>query len=677
MLLVLEPLEGRLLFSTVLTVTTAANGGTGSLRAAIKSVNSATGNYVIDFAIPDAGVHTINLLSPLPTINHPVKIDGTSQQGYSGLPLIRMCGVSAGAASGLVLAGGDSEVLGLDINRFSIQGIILENAGGDTIAEDFLGTDPTGTLSRPNSANGILIENSNDNTIGSATVGDGNVISGNTLNGIRIFDGSTGNTIEGNKIGVDVSGTNPLANGGNGVALAASGNVTGTAAGPNVIAFNDGNGVYVTNGANADPIQFNSIFSNGVIGISLNGGNSGIAVPSLTYASSANGTTAVGGTVTGADSTTYQLQFFAASGTGQGKQMIGSASVTTTSTGSAMFELALAANSLAGSNITATATDPSGNTSEFATNISVISAVFPTADEEYLVALTNRARANPTAEATMDGIDLNEGPPTTPITTTPKQPLAINPLLVNSADGHDAWMLSSQVFSHYGPNNEDPGQRMTAAGYVFAGNWTWGENIADEGTTGTLDPDAYTLKADTDLFVDASEAGRGHRINIEDPSFVEIGTGIEIGEFQSYDSLLATEDFATTAGNNFLTGIAYNDTNDNDFYDPGEGLGGVTVTATNVSTGAKFSVVTWASGGYSLQLAPGTYNVVASGSELDGSVTDNGVVIGTQNIEVDFHPVGSPAVVASSAVAAVSFSETPIGTNISGGIQTINSVLES
>jgi hypothetical protein len=137
MLLVLEPLEGRLLFSTVLTVTTAANGGTGSLRAAIKSVNSATGNYVIDFAIPDAGVHTINLLSPLPTINHPVKIDGTSQQGYFGLPLIRMCGVSAGAASGLVLAGGDSEVLGLDINRFSIQGIILENAGGDTIAEDF------------------------------------------------------------------------------------------------------------------------------------------------------------------------------------------------------------------------------------------------------------------------------------------------------------------------------------------------------------------------------------------------------------------------------------------------------------------------------------------------------------------------------------------------------------
>ena len=327
--------------------------------------------------------------------------------------------------------------------------------------------------------------------------------------------------------------------------------------------------------------------------------------------------------------------------------------------------------------MTATVTDTTGNTSKFATNISVISAVFPTADEEYLVALTNRARANPTAEATMDGIDLNEGPPTTPITSTPKQPLAINPLLVNAADGHDAWMLSSQMFAHDGPGTEDPGDRMTAAGYVFAGNWTWGENIADEGTTGTVDANAFTLKSHNDLFIDSTEPGRGHRINIEDGAFAEIGTGIELGSFQSYNSLLATEDFATTQGNNFLTGIAYNDSNANDFYDPGEGLGGVTVTATNTSTNVKFSVVTWASGGYSLQLAPGTYNVVASGSAMNGNVTDNGVVIGTQNIEVDFHPVGSPAVVTSSAVAAVSFSDTPIGTNISSAKQTINSVLES
>ena len=95
MLLLVEPLEGRILFSTVLTVTTAASGGAGSLRAAIKSVNSTAGNYVIDFNIPGTGVQTINLLAPLATIIHPVTIDGTSQYGYVGLPLIRLCGALA------------------------------------------------------------------------------------------------------------------------------------------------------------------------------------------------------------------------------------------------------------------------------------------------------------------------------------------------------------------------------------------------------------------------------------------------------------------------------------------------------------------------------------------------------------------------------------------------------
>ena len=82
--------------------------------------------------------------------------------------------------------------------------------------------------------------------------------------------------------------------------------------------------------------------------------------------------------------------------------------------------------------------------------------------------------------------------------------------------------------------------------------------------------------------------------------------------------------------------MAYSDTGTvNDFYDPGEGLGNVTVAATPVSGGTATSTTTWASGGYSLPVSPGTYNVVFSGVGLSGSVTYANVAIGSTNVELD------------------------------------------
>ncbi len=47
-------------------------------------------------------------------------------------------------------------------------------------------------------------------------------------------------------------------------------------------------------------------------------------------------------------------------------------------------------------------------------------------------------------------------------------------------------MLNTDVFSHTGANGSSAGGRVSAAGYAFTGAWTWGENIAWRGTTGTL-----------------------------------------------------------------------------------------------------------------------------------------------------------------------------------------------
>ncbi len=265
--------------------------------------------------------------------------------------------------------------------------------------------------------------------------------------------------------------------------------------------------------------------------------------------------------------------------------------------------------------------------------------VFPTNYEQYLVELINRARADPEGEAARYGIDLNEGLAAGTISSSPKQPLAINPYLVNAARGHSQWMIDTDVFSHTGTAGSSPGDRMSAAGYAFIAPWSWGENIAWTGTTGSsLPPISTTDSLHRALFVDSNVAGRGHRLNLMNSSFREGGAGIVFGNFTGYNAEMVTEDFAYSGSSRFLTGVAYDDrlvSRDN-FYTPGEGLGSVTITARRSSDGATFTTTTWSSGGYSLALSAGTYTVTATGGGLGGTVTFQSVVIGSVNVKVDF-----------------------------------------
>ena len=72
-------------------VTTTADSGPGSLRQAILDSNVATGGRnLITFAIPGQGAQSIVLASPLPTISNPLLIDGWSEPGFAGAPLIAL-----------------------------------------------------------------------------------------------------------------------------------------------------------------------------------------------------------------------------------------------------------------------------------------------------------------------------------------------------------------------------------------------------------------------------------------------------------------------------------------------------------------------------------------------------------------------------------------------------------
>ena len=76
-------------------------------------------------------------------------IDGFSQPGYAGTPLIELNGSQAGLGDGLTITGSGVTVRGLDIDGFSAQGAGIHLTGtgatGDWIYGNFLGTDPTGT----------------------------------------------------------------------------------------------------------------------------------------------------------------------------------------------------------------------------------------------------------------------------------------------------------------------------------------------------------------------------------------------------------------------------------------------------------------------------------------------------------------------------------------------------
>lgn len=271
----------------------------------------------------------------------------------------------------------------------------------------------------------------------------------------------------------------------------------------------------------------------------------------------------------------------------------------------------------------------------------LLAAVFPTANEVYHVELINRARANPGAEAARLGIDLNEGLTPGTITDTPRQPLAINVFLTDAAQKHSQWMIDNDLFQHTGAGGSSSSQRMTSAGYVLGFPSAAGENIAYRSQRPAV-PDPFVMAGQlhADLFIDTGIAQRGHRTNMLNASYREIGAGIISGEFRTANAVMLTTDFAFNGSSSLLTGVAYNDTTTaNNFYTPGEGLANLTITATRIGVGDVFTTTTFAgSGAYNLVLPAGKHVVAISGGALAAPLRYAKVDIGTENVKRDFRP---------------------------------------
>jgi uncharacterized repeat protein (TIGR01451 family) len=304
---------------------------------------------------------------------------GTSLLGNAGY------GIRVGSGAGNNTIGGTAAGAGNVISGNGSGGLAISGSGspGIEVLGNYIGTDISGKADLGNNGDGIFVSNA-DTTIGGTSAEARNVVSGNARSGIEFGSLASGSQMLGNYVGTDAAGTAALGNDENGVLVVGDVSIGGTGAGTtNVIAFNGTNGILVAGGTD-NALRRNSTFSNGTLGIDL--GSDGITpndpadadegpnhrqnFPVLTFAGSNIGETVVQGTLNSTPAKTFDIEVFSSPacdplGYGEGKAFMASALVTTNSDGDGSFEVSFPTASLAGNLITSTATDSSGNTSEF------------------------------------------------------------------------------------------------------------------------------------------------------------------------------------------------------------------------------------------------------------------------------------------------------------------------
>ena len=315
---------------------------------------------------------------------------------------------------------------------------------GTTIQGNRIGTNVAGTASIANALGGVdLRGGAHDNTIGGTTAAARNLISGNDLFGVQLLDtGVNGNIIQGNFIGTDVAGAASLPNSGFGI-LVAFGN-TNTIGGSARRSGEHDRLQHRHRGRDrrrrdhfGNPVLGNSIFSNSDLGIDLGGdgvtgndacdadtGSNGLQnFPVITSVLASVGSTEIIGTLNSTASTgPYRVEFFSSptcdpSGFGEGKTFLGIATPSTDPTCASSFDVTLPVTVSAGSFITATATDPSNNTSEFSQCFAVVGG--PTA--------TNTPTITPTFTVTSTPTNTPAGVPTNTPTVTPTNTTTATP----------------------------------------------------------------------------------------------------------------------------------------------------------------------------------------------------------------------------------------------------------
>jgi uncharacterized protein YkwD len=283
----------------------------------------------------------------------------------------------------------------------------------------------------------------------------------------------------------------------------------------------------------------------------------------------------------------------------------------------------------------------------------------PTAEEQYMLELVNRARANPTAEglrlryttdadvlAAYSYFDVDLAAMAAAFAGYPvRPPLAFNANLIAAARAHSQDMASNNFQGHTGSTGSTMQTRIDAAGYT-------GWNALAENVYAYAKGVFY---GHAGFNADWGVPSLGHRQNIMNfsttgPVYTEIGIGIvpETSSATGVGPLVVTEDFGRRNGEYFVVGVVYADADGDAFYGVGEGLGGIMVSTTQGNY-----AYTSSSGGYAIPLAStsGSITVHADGPAL-GAPQARTVALAGTNVKVDFiagSADGSPVLLSSAS----------------------------
>jgi hypothetical protein len=319
-------------------------------------------------------------------------------------------------------------------------------------------------------------------------------------------------------------------------------------------------------------------------------------------------------------------------------------------------------------------------------------AIEPTAEEQYMLQLVNRARSDPAQETRRLLAVARTDPAVRQMTRNwpldrfarvmagfgPLPPLAFNPRLIEAARDRNEIILATNDQRHTADGfltNAAIARADDGAAYyeVGPGAWSWGENLF----AFSANVRAESLKDYVDYFhaglmIDWGNPDFGHLRNLLAPGpggaaragghrpYREIGIGLRTGALPTVPPpvdpanplnrgldvgpVLVAQEFGYREGPAFLTGAVYRDADGDHFYSPGEGLGGAMVVAVGQAGVGTFAATTWSSGGYTLPLPVGTYAVTIVAPGVPART--RAVTVGVDNVgwDVDLAtPAPTPA----------------------------------
>jgi len=283
----------------------------------------------------------------------------------------------------------------------------------------------------------------------------------------------------------------------------------------------------------------------------------------------------------------------------------------------------------------------------------LVLAINPTAEEQHMMELLNRFRTNPqgelalltsslTGEARSDDPDINSaldffnvsGPVLqsqwASLTAVPA--LAWDEALYQMAELQSQNMILDDMQEHNLPGRPGLAARATQFGYDYT---ILGENIFAFAESVLHGHAGFAL--DWGSGPNGIQNPPGHRQSMMSSQFREVGIRIlpETAQSTQVGPLVVTQNFGTRQnfGDSWLVGVVFDDTNTNQFYTVGEGLGGVTVSA--VGNAGTFITTTYDAGGYQMQLPQGTYTVTFNGGAFGSALIVQDVVIGSTNAKLD------------------------------------------